>query len=118
EAACAALPDAEHSDTVIIKHLHAVPPLLGHRGKLTQVAIALLSNALEAALPCNSGSGHVVVSTRAEPKHVVLAVEDNGFGLSEELRERIFDPFFHGSSRDGRGLGLALASEIIRGHRG
>lgn len=118
ESACAALPTSKSTDAVIVTQLQAVPPLLGHRGKLLQVALAVLSHALEAASSPRSERGRVVISTRAEAKHVVLCVEDGGYALSEELRERLFDPFFHGSSRDRRGLGLALASEIIRGHRG
>jgi len=116
EVACAEL-SGPSSAAVIVKRLGVVPMLVGHRGKLTQVAIALLTNALE-ALPAAAGAGRIVVSTRTEDDHVVLTVEDSGHGIAEDLREQIFDPFFHGPKGAGRGMGLALASEIVRVHHG
>lgn len=114
QSACASLPETAARETIVAQ-LQDVPPLIGHRSKLTQVAIALLTHALQATC----GASRIVVSTRSEAKHVVLSVQDGGTGLAEELRQRIFDPFFHrGSPQGGRGLGLALAGEIIRGHRG
>ena len=114
QSACASLPETAARVTIVAELQH-VPPLIGHRSKLTQVAVALLTHALQATC----GASRIVVSTRCEAKHVVLSVQDGGTGLAEELRQRIFDPFFHrGSAPRGRGLGFALAGEIIRGHRG
>ena len=65
---------------------------------------------------------HATSKIRTE-KHVYLSVEDTGNGIPEELRERVFEPFFRvdkSRSRElgGVGLGLALVREIVRVHDG
>lgn len=56
-------------------------------------------------------------------KHIYLSIEDNGNGIPEELRQRVFEPFFRvdkSRSRElgGVGLGLALVHEIVSAHDG
>jgi signal transduction histidine kinase len=48
---------------------------------------------------------------------VWLRIADNGFGMDEATRARIFDPFFT-SREEGTGLGLALCRKIVEGHHG
>jgi signal transduction histidine kinase len=57
------------------------------------------------------------VKDAADRDQVELSVSDNGPGIPEEHRERIFDPFFS-TSRNGTGLGLAIAKRIVTAHRG
>lgn len=85
----------------------------GDEAKLRQVVLNLLTNAVEATPP----DGRVVVSIHAERGHVLLAVEDEGPGLSAEAREHLFEPFFTTKDR-GTGLGLAISRAIIEAHRG
>jgi CheY-like chemotaxis protein len=71
----------------------------------------LVINASEAI---GEGSGVIRVSTsRRDGDHVRLEVSDNGPGMSEETRARIFDPFFS-TKATGRGLGLAVVQAIVR----
>jgi len=49
---------------------------------------------------------------------VAIEVEDNGEGMSEEIKKRLFTPFFSTKKRLGTGMGLALTSRVIRRHGG
>ena len=83
----------------------------------------LVYNLVENAIKYNHLGGQVTVISYQNEKHIYLSVEDTGNGIPEELRERVFDPFFRvdkSRSRElgGVGLGLALVHEIVRVHDG
>ena len=83
----------------------------------------LVYNLVENAIKYNHSGGQVTVSADRKENHVYLSVEDTGAGIPEELKERVFEPFFRvdkSRSRElgGVGLGLALVREIVRVHDG
>ncbi len=83
----------------------------------------LVYNLVENAIKYNHPGGQVTVTAYRKEKYVYLSVEDTGNGIPEELRERVFEPFFRvdkSRSRElgGVGLGLALVREIVRVHDG
>lgn len=83
----------------------------------------LVYNLVENAIKYNHQGGQVTVSASRKEKRVCLSVADTGNGIPEELRERVFEPFFRvDKSRSralgGVGLGLALVHEIVRVHEG
>ncbi len=83
----------------------------------------MLYNLVENAIKYNRTGGRVTVTARQKGKHVYLSVEDTGNGIPEELKDRVFEPFFRvdkSRSRDlgGVGLGLALVREIVIAHDG
>ena len=92
-----------------------LPPVPGAANALRQVALNLLTNALQ-AMP---QGGRLRCSTRRRPAEgaIDLRVEDTGHGVAEADRPRLFEPFFT-TRHDGTGLGLALCREIILGHGG
>lgn len=94
----------------------AVPPILGHPGKINQVLLNLLSNAVQA---CPAG-GQVTVRTRpAAGGGAVVEVVDTGCGIAPEHRPRLFEPFFTTKPvGQGTGLGLAVSFGIVRDHGG
>ena len=49
--------------------------------------------------------------------HVVIDVKDNGAGIQDEVKEKIFIPFFT-TKKEGSGIGLSLSKEIMRLHKG
>nr|AQQ75136.1 hypothetical protein [uncultured bacterium] len=99
----------------------ATPPVWGDRGQLQQTLLNLLTNAMQAM----SDGGRVAVRIgaserrRGEPDAVALVVEDSGPGIAPEALDKIFDFFFTTrASAGGAGLGLAIAKQIVEGHRG
>jgi two-component system nitrogen regulation sensor histidine kinase GlnL len=106
----------------------SLPSIDGNWNQLVQAFLNLLKNASEAAPKTN---GFVKVRTAfshgtrmrlpGEDKPVDLPIEisisDNGPGVSDEIRETIFDPFVS-SKTNGKGLGLALVSKLVNAHGG
>ena len=86
------------------------------REQIVQALIALMINAVE-AMPAG---GRLTLKTwDAVPERVCLAVSDTGIGIPEDVRERIFDPFFSTKhDAKGVGLGLAVVYGIVQRHEG
>ena len=83
----------------------------------------LVYNLVENAIKYNIDGGQVTVTCKEWDKHIHIMVSDTGKGIPEDLRSRIFEPFFRvdkSRSRElgGIGLGLALVNEIVRVHEG
>jgi len=99
----------------------SLPEVVGDADRLTQATWNLVRNAIEA------GAANVTLRTRAEhgvrigealhPLALRLEIADDGRGVPEELAERIFLPLVSGRA-EGSGLGLALAQQVAREHRG
>ncbi len=81
--------------------------------EMKQALRNLLSNATEAM----QGQGVVTLGTRVGKKAVCIYVADEGPGISEEMKEKIFSPFFTTKAR-GTGLGLAVVRKAITRHKG
>lgn len=95
-----------------------LPAVDGDRAQMQQLIMNLALNGAEAI---EDRPGSVTVSTRARvtdaERQVILEVKDTGSGMTEEVKSRIFDPFYT-TKFTGRGLGLSAVMGIIRGHRG
>ena len=76
----------------------------------------LLNNALDAVEGREDGA--VTVSTRCEGEQVILGVADNGAGIPEDVRPKIFDVFVSTKGDGGTGLGLAVVKKIVHEHAG
>jgi two-component system nitrogen regulation sensor histidine kinase NtrY len=85
---------------------------------LDQALLNLVRNATEALRENAGRGGRIEVSAgRDADNHVVIAVADNGPGIPQELRDRIFVPFFT-TKRQGSGVGLTLVRQIAAVHGG
>jgi signal transduction histidine kinase len=92
------------------------PVIDGDEVLLKQAFSNLLRNAVEASVDA-SRAPRVTIDGRIEGDYVRVSVDDNGPGIMESERERIFTPFFSTKGR-GTGLGLALVQKIIVTHNG
>lgn len=99
--------------------LGALPPTVGSRGRLTQVFTSLLLNAAQAIEEGARDTNVVRIRSRVEGDVIVVQIEDSGRGIPPDQRERVFMPFYTTKpTRQSSGLGLSLASEIVREHGG
>ena len=96
--------------------LAPVPFVRGNEGRLGQVVVNLLVNAIQAFAQQDSQANFIRITTRAlDEESVVVEVEDNGPGMDREVIERIFDPFFTTKPVGvGTGLGLAICHSIVQ----
>ena len=94
--------------------LRAEPVLVRlDRGMMSRVLLNLLLNAAQAM----DGRGRIEVDCAAEGGVAVVTITDEGSGIAEELRERVFDPFYTTKAR-GTGLGLPVARQVAAAHGG
>ena len=76
-----------------------------------------LDNLILNAIQNTPAGGRIVVEALKQQDRLLLCVTDSGAGVSEEMRERLFEPFAT-ARPDGTGLGLAIVREIARAHGG
>jgi len=94
-----------------------LPPIVGDRVQLQQVAMNLIVNSIEAMKDVDGIREMVIKSQRAENEPILVSVSDTGIGLSPPLAEQIFDPFFT-TKPHGTGMGLRISRSIIESHGG
>jgi CheY-like chemotaxis protein len=88
---------------------------MGRPAELNEVVTNLILNAID-AMP--QGGTLRLRTRRADERHVVFTVTDTGVGMTEEVRRRIFDPFFTAKGEEGTGLGLPVSYSIVKRHGG
>jgi two-component system, NtrC family, sensor histidine kinase AtoS len=92
---------------------HSLPPIRMDRGRIKQVLLNILVNAVQSI----NRSGEIIITTVGAERQVRLSVADSGCGIPEALQKRIFDPFFS-TKPSGTGLGMAIARRIVEDHDG
>lgn len=99
----------------IIKDYGDIPPIECYPGKLNQVLMNILSNAIQSIVD----KGSIYIKTSRVADHVEIRIKDTGCGISEKNKQNIFTPFF--TTKDvgkGTGLGLSISHAIIADHKG
>jgi signal transduction histidine kinase len=104
-------------------NLKDIPQILCYPGKLNQVFMNIIVNAIDAIKSKheNGEGGKLYISTSYEASNqsVIITIKDNGIGIPEKLLNKIYDPFF--TTKDvgkGTGLGLSIVYKIIENHKG
>ena len=90
----------------------SLPPIVGDRDQLEQLFLNLVLNAFDALPP----GGRLTVATRRTARGVEATVADDGPGIPETIRQRLFEPFVT-TKPTGMGLGLAIVRRIADGHK-
>jgi protein-histidine pros-kinase len=92
----------------------------GHPAELSNLFKQLITNAIEAVNEKRGGQRELRIACTSSADHMEILVDDSGPGIAEDLRYKVFQPFFttKGASRKHLGLGLAMAQEIVSSHNG
>ncbi|GHO87590.1 PAS domain S-box protein [Dictyobacter formicarum] len=104
----------------IVVHRAASPPLLvGDKDRLEQMLLNLISNAIK----YSPGANTIEVDIKVSEEAVTLSVHDQGIGIPQEQREKIFERFYravapHQRAFPGLGMGLYIVAEIVKYHGG
>ena len=105
----------------------SIPDIQGDREQLIQAVLNVARNAMQAVLDSPQASPKITFRSRIKRSFTIagqhhkvicrLEIIDNGPGVSEEIKERIFFPMISGRS-EGSGLGLTIAQTAVNGHQG
>ena len=99
----------------IKKDYGEIPPIECYPGKLNQVFMNILNNSADAI----KDEGEIGIRTWGDNNFIYVSIKDNGIGMSENVRKKIFEPFY--TTKDvgqGTGLGLSISFGIIEKHKG
>jgi len=91
-----------------------VPSIAGNEGELREALVNLIFNAVD-AIPRR---GTITIRTEVQGRWLVIAVIDDGAGMSAEVKARCLEPFFTTKADQGTGLGLGSVYGIVRRHEG
>jgi two-component system NtrC family sensor kinase len=109
------------TNLVVIKNYGELPLVECLPGKINQVFMNLITNAIQAikSKDVPQEKEFLEVSTWQKENHVYVSIKDSGMGMTEEIKQKIFEPFF--TTKDvgeGTGLGLSIVFRIIESHQG
>ena len=114
-----ALAAKQHGHTLTYTPPESLPLIVGDRSRLEQVMMNVIGNAVK----YTPDGGHITITAGSTEAEVWMEVCDDGIGIPEKDRDRIFDRFYRvdkARSREsgGTGLGLSIAREIVQRHHG
>lgn len=105
----------------VIKDLHTLPQVECLPGKINQVFMNLITNAIQAIKMKKDASRkeQLCITTKDMGDSVQISIRDTGPGMTEEIKQKIFEPFFTTKEvGEGTGLGLSIVFSIIEKHKG
>lgn len=110
------------ANITVVKEYNADGTIECYPGKLNQVFMNILSNAIHAVKAKENMSSDekiIITTNRVVENEIEIRIKDTGKGMSEEVKQKIYDPFF--TTKDvgeGTGLGMAIVFNIIKEHSG
>lgn len=106
-------PTAQEKGIEVEKKLNPTEPFRVDPDQIEQVVMNLIINGIDAM----NGHGKLTVETQNADGYILIKVSDTGHGLSEEVKEKIFRPFYS-TKPNGTGLGLSISLGIVEMHEG
>ncbi|MCC5943924.1 MAG: ATP-binding protein [Bernardetiaceae bacterium] len=110
-------PETKHRIYIKRKYDHHIPKIECNPGELNQVFVNILNNSIKAI----KDKGEILIQTRNMSNEIEILIKDNGKGMTADVLEKVFEPFFSQQETEkdkGSGLGLSIAYGIIQKHNG
>jgi signal transduction histidine kinase len=118
----------QHPDIEVVTNYGNLPEIECFPGQINQVFMNILANAIDALDESNAkrsfqeikaNPNQITITTFVEGTQVKIIIADNGIGMTESVKQRIFDHLFTTKNvKRGTGLGLAIAKQIVDKHNG
>jgi signal transduction histidine kinase len=115
--------EGSRPEIIVQRDYGNLPPMTGYPGQLNQVFMNLLANAIDALEECLAKAGReyfaqtppqITIQTQSVGEQVEIRIKDNGIGMSDEIKQRIFDYLYTTKEvGKGTGIGLAIARQIV-----
>jgi signal transduction histidine kinase len=105
----------------IFKEYGDLPEVECYPGKLNQVFLNIISNAIYAIQKRfgENGGGEITITTSHDEKNIFISIKDNGTGMNAQIQKKVFEPFFTTKEvGEGTGLGMSIAYNTIKKHNG
>lgn len=99
--------------TLEVELSNDLPTLQINETEMKQLLLNISRNGMEAM----QQGGQLSISTAYAHSHIILSISDTGSGIPDELKHKIFEPFYSSKSM-GTGLGLPLCANIVQRHNG
>lgn len=102
-------------------HLEELPGILGNAGELIQIWVNIIKNGCESMLNAKTEQPVICIKTKGKGKTITIEIEDNGPGIPNEVKEKIFQPNFttkKGGLSFGLGLGLSIVQRLVDSYSG
>jgi len=109
----------KHNINIVRNYDENLPDVFCNPGKITQVFMNIIYNAVDAINEKENIEGEIIITTKYKNDNIEISIKDNGIGIKEGVKKKMFDPFF--TTKDvgkGTGLGLAISFGIIEEHKG
>ena len=107
----------EHENINVILEFHKDDEILGYENEILQVFLNILGNSIDALRTLNLDNKIIKINTHKNDNNFIIEFIDNGNGINDEIKDRIFEAYFttkHKSQRTG--IGLYMSYEIITKH--
>jgi len=107
----------ENNITLITQYLQENIVIIGKESEFSQVLLNILSNAKDAFIENNVQERVVLIKAAQEDEKIVIKIFDSAGGISENIKEKIFEPYFTTKHKaQGTGIGLFMSNKIITQH--
>ncbi len=107
----------ENNNIAVIEELNCKDSFMAYSNELKQVIINLVSNAQDVLVEKKVQSAYIKLKSYSDDENYILEISDNGGGISEDVIDKIFNPYFSTRlKQDGIGLGLYMSKTIVEEH--